>query len=89
MFSTITMDPSPSIPMATAIPPRDIRLAETPVSFMRIMAVSAEKGSARATISDDLRLPRNSASVKRTSRAPKISAELTVRVALSTSSACS
>ena len=44
MFSTITTEPSTSIPMATAMPPNDIRFAEMPHQAMIINAIPIEIG---------------------------------------------
>ena len=44
MFSTITTEPSTSIPIATAIPPSDIKLADIPHQAMIINAIPIEIG---------------------------------------------
>ena len=49
IFSTMTIDASPSIPIATAIPPRDIRFAEIPAMPINITATKAHTGNANET----------------------------------------
>ena len=51
MFSLTTMDPSTTMPMATASPPRLIRLAVTPAASMKIKAISAVMGRLKAATS--------------------------------------
>ena len=84
IFSTMTMEASPSMPMAMAIPPRDMRLAERPISPMKITATRAHTGRASATMKALRRLPRKRTSTISTRNAPCNRALLTVPVALST-----
>ena len=48
-FSTMTMAPSTSMPMAMASPPSDIRLAEIPKYLISTNAKRTEKGTESAT----------------------------------------
>ncbi|CAH9067008.1 hypothetical protein PSEHALCIP103_03704 [Pseudoalteromonas haloplanktis] len=44
MFSTITTEPSTNIPIATAIPPNDIKFADKPIQDITIKAIAIEIG---------------------------------------------
>lgn len=57
-FSIITTAPSTIIPVPTARPPRDMRLAESPVRSMSRNAMSIERGTAETATSADRTSPR-------------------------------
>ena len=76
MFSTITTEPSTTIPKSMA--PRLIRLAASPNSRMPIKANSMEKGMTVATMSAPDISPRSSRRITMTSMPP--SARLVERV---------
>ena len=44
MFSTITTEPSTSMPIATAMPPSDIKFADKPSHDITIKAIATEMG---------------------------------------------
>lgn len=62
MFSTITTEPSTNIPIATAIPPSDIKLADTPSHAITTSAMAIEIGIEMSTRKVALRFIKNSAS---------------------------
>ena len=86
MFSTTTTAASTRMPMATASPPRDMRLAETPSTRMRIKVASTDSGSIKATVSAARRLPRSTMSTINTSTTASPRAFCTVHTAASTNS---
>ena len=88
-FSTKTMAPSTSIPMAMARPPRDIRLAESPNLRMPRKARAMEKGMARATTTLARKPPVKSIRTAMTSTMPWPRAEVTVEIQASTRLFCS
>ncbi len=87
MFSTITTEPSTSMPIATAIPPRDIRLAERPNQAMIIRAIPMEIGIESSTSVVARRFIRNRASTIAINTKANRSALVTVSTALVTRSA--
>ena len=84
IFSTITIDASPSIPIAMAIPPNDIRFADNPENPIHITAKSAHKGKDNATIKAVRRLPRNKSKTSSTKIPPISNDFFTVPVAFAT-----
>ena len=89
MFSITTMVASTIMPIPMARPPRDMRLALMPNCSIRMNVRRIENGSDSATITEDRRLPRNTASTITTSMRPCQSAVVTVLVARATKPACS
>ena len=87
MFSTITTEPSTNIPIATAIPPKDIRLAERPNQAMIINAIPMEIGIDKSTSNVARRFIRNSAKTAKMNIKASSSASVTVLTALVTKSA--
>ena len=82
----MTVAPSPSMPIAMAMPPSDIKLAESPCAPMHSTAKSAQTGSDTATMNAARKFPRNRPRVM-TTRTPPISKDsFTVHVASRTSS---
>ena len=70
MFSVTTMEPSTSIPSAIAMPPSDIRFAESPARFSPMIASDAQNGIDNATISDARKFHSSTASTASTSNIP-------------------
>ncbi len=77
-FSTMTMVPSTSMPMAMARPPRLIKLAVIPSTPIPRVAKSSEKGMARATTALGRRPPMNTRSTRATRPTPCTRASVTV-----------
>ena len=84
MPSTMTMEPSTTIPKSMA--PRLIRLADTPKTRIRIKPKSKASGMTEATITEALTLPRKSISTTNTMSAPSIRLRTTVDMLRLTSS---
>ena len=84
MPSTITIDPSTTMPKSMA--PRLIRLAETPNSRMRMKAKSIASGMTDATISPARTFPRKRIRTRKTMIAPSIRLRITVEMLRLTSS---
>ena len=61
MFSTITTEPSTSIPIATAMPPNDIKLADSPNQAIILSAKPIEIGMDSKTKNVALKSNKNSA----------------------------
>ena len=85
-FSTITTAPSTIMPIPTARPPSDIRLAESPVRSIKRKAISIESGTADTTTSAERISPRKRNRTTMTRTPPSRSARWAVPTALSTSS---
>ena len=77
-FSTMTMVPSTIMPMAMAMPPSDMRLAERPNRCIASVANSTEKGMARATTTLGRKPPMKVSRISTTSTMPCTSACVTV-----------
>ena len=76
-MSTMTTAPSTIMPMAIAKPPRDIRLADSPVTFINRKATSTATGKEAMTTIALRIFPRNRKRIRITSIAPISKAFLT------------
>ena len=81
MFSTMTTEPSTSIPIATAIPPNDIKLADKPSQDITINAIAIEIGIEMSTKNVARRFIKNSASTMAMKINAKAKASTTVSTA--------
>ncbi len=82
MFSTITTEPSTSMPIATARPPSDIKLAETLSHTIIIKAIAMAIGMDMSTNNVARRFIRNRASTTTIKIKARVSAFTTVFTAL-------
>ncbi len=85
-FSTITTAPSTIMPMPTARPASDIRLADSPHCCIRMKLISMASGSARITTIAERTSPRNRNRMIATRMEPSTRALSAVLTAFSTSS---
>ena len=84
MFSTMTIEPSTSRPMAIARPPIDIRLAEIPRTFIARKVKAMQNGIDKATTREGLTAPRKTKRTSETSTIPSIRALVTVSMHFAT-----
>ena len=89
MFSTITTEPSTSIPIATAMPPSDIKLADRPNQDITINAIPIEIGMDISTKNVARKFIKNSANTMAMKINAKAKAFTTVSTALVIKSAWS